>query len=159
LRLGNRDVGETHLEARIQGRDLQIWGRPFSDARGAGQVQLKSPFPYSASVTLSLPEIRPFLPGGAIAQGVSGSIAGSIKAEGSIAELEASRAKATFTHLRISRSDFAAENAAPIRLSYAQGKLSVDSLTVRGPNTEVSLIGWVDPSRLDLKLNGTMDLR
>jgi len=159
LRLGNRDLGETHLEARIQGRDLQIWGRPFSDARAAGQVQLKSPFAYTASVTLSLPEIRSFLPGGGLAQGVSGSIAGTLKAEGNIAELEASKANATFNTLRISRSDFAAENAAPIQLSYVQGKLSVNSLTLRGPNTEVSLIGWVNPSRLDLRVNGTMDLR
>jgi len=159
LRLGNRDLGETHLEARIQGRDLQIWGRPFNDARAAGQVQLKSPFAYSASVTLSLPEIHPFLPGGGIAQGVSGSIAGTIKAEGSIAELEVSKVNATFNTLRISRSDFTAENAAPVHLSYVKGKLSVDSLNFRGPNTEVSLSGWVDPSRLDLKVNGTMDLR
>jgi len=159
VRFANRELGETHLEAKIQGRNLQIWGRPFADAHAAAEVELKAPFAYSTNVSLSLAEIRPLLPRGAVAQGLSGAIAGTIKAEGNIAEFEDSELDASFSTLRLSRSDFTVENSAPVRLGYSNRKLKLTSFALRGPNTELALTGWIDPSKLDLRMNGTMDMR
>jgi translocation and assembly module TamB len=159
LRFANRELGETHLEAKIQGKQLQIWGRPFGDARASGEVELKAPFAYTASVSLSLSEIRSLLPRGAIAQGLSGTVAGTVKAEGKAAQLEDSEVSASFTTLRLSRSDFTVENSAPVRLGYSDRRLKLTSFALHGPNTELSLAGWIDRSRLDLKMSGAMDMR
>jgi translocation and assembly module TamB len=41
----DRDLGEAHLEARIQGNDFQLWGIPFGDARTSAKVSLDAPYP------------------------------------------------------------------------------------------------------------------
>jgi translocation and assembly module TamB len=122
-------------------------------------VELKAPYAYSTNVSLSLAEIRPLLPRGAVAQGLSGALAGTIKAEGNLAEFEDSEVDASLSTLRLSRSDFTVENSAPIRVGYSDRKLKLTSFALRGPNTELTLTGWIDRSRLDLRMNGTMDMR
>src|SRR5262249_31565464 len=74
--LAGKMLGETHLEARSQGGELHVFGRPFNAAQVSALIAMKSPFPYTAKLTMSIPEIRPLLPEAAIAQGWSGALAG-----------------------------------------------------------------------------------
>jgi len=54
-------------------RHAQVWGRPFGDARVLLNTKLDEAFLRTyATLTLSLPEIRPLLPEGAISQGLFG---------------------------------------------------------------------------------------
>jgi translocation and assembly module TamB len=155
----DRDLGEAHLEARIQGDDFQLWGTPFGDARTSAKVVLEAPYPYSANLTMQLPEIRPLLPKGAASQGLSGTLSGTIKADGDLADLASSAVTATLSKLRLSRPELAAENAGPLLLNYSEGRLTVSAFAMRGPNTELSITGWAGPSAIDMKANGTLDVR
>ena len=49
-----RPLGPAHLEGRLQGRDLQVWGRPFENARTSVKLKLKEHYPYEASLTVEL---------------------------------------------------------------------------------------------------------
>jgi translocation and assembly module TamB len=86
---GGKSLGATYLEGRLQGRDFQLWGSPFGDARGSVKLKVKDPFPWEGTLTLQLPEIRPLLPEGAISQGLSGALGGSVNASGNFRDTKA----------------------------------------------------------------------
>jgi len=159
INFGEKSIGEGHLEGRIRGRDLEVWGRPFRDARGSAKVKLKEPYPYEANLTLALTEIRPFLPPGMASQGLSGALDAAIAVQGELADRATLSLSATLEKLRLARGDFAGENDGPVAITYADGKLDVDTLTFRGPNTQLSISGSAGPTQLDIKTNGTLDMR
>ena len=154
-----KELGAAHLEGRIQGRDLQIWGRPFDDANALVKMKLREPWPFEASGQVALPEIRPLLPEGAISQGVSGALTGSVTATGNVRDLAAVKAKAQISRLSLSRGDFAGVNDGPIELTYEAGRLGVDAFGFKGPNTELSAAGWYGPDEVDLSMRGVFDMR
>lgn len=156
---GGKNLGAMHLEGRIQGKDLQLWGRPFDDARLFSKMKLKDPFPYEGNLTVSLPEIKPLLPATAVAQGLSGALSGTFTARGAVKTDNSLEASAQIDKLTLSRADFSGANDGPIILSYKAGKLDVDAFAFRGPNTELSAAGWAGPTNLDLKVRGTSDMR
>lgn len=154
-----RNLGEMHLEGRIQGRELHVWGRPFNDAQGLLKMRLKDPEPYEATVTFALPEIRPLLPDGAISQGLSGMLSGTLNVQGTVKGEDSTRLSARLDRLRLSRGDFTGENEEPIVLSHEQGRTRVEPFTFHGPNTELMVGGWAGPQNLDVKLRGELDVR
>nr|WP_153867903.1 MULTISPECIES: translocation/assembly module TamB domain-containing protein [Myxococcaceae] len=159
IRFAQRDLGPLSLEGRMVGKDFQLWGKPARDANGFVRVKLREPFPYDASLTLTLPEIRPLLPAVAAAQGLSGSVSGVISAQGNFRDPADAQVGATFERLRLSRGDFAGENDGPVVLTFSRGRLDLQAFTFRGPNTELAAAGWVGPERLDLSMRGAMDVR
>ena len=94
VHFADRKLGNTQLEARMQGRDLHLWGRLFDGARANLELKVKEPFPWSGSASLTLPEIRPLLPEGAISQGLSGSIRGTVRGSGNLRDLRGTEASA-----------------------------------------------------------------
>ncbi|HET9451672.1 MAG TPA: translocation/assembly module TamB domain-containing protein, partial [Aggregicoccus sp.] len=159
IRFAQRDLGPLQLEGRMVGKDFQLWGKPARDANGFVRVKLREPFPFDASLTLVLPEIRPLLPPGAVSQGLRGSLSGVVSAQGSFRDVAAAQLSATFDHLRLSRGDFSGENDGPVVLAYTRGRLDVHTFAFKGPNTELSAAGWVGPERLDLSMRGALDVR
>lgn len=159
LTLGGKPIGSAHLEGRIQGRELQLFGRPFDDARVSLKMRLREPLPFETTLSLALPEIRPLLPEGAISQGLSGSLNGTIIASGVLRDLKAARASAYLSQLSLSRGDFAGSNDRPISIAYEGGRLQVDSFGFRGPNTQLTAQGHLGPERIDFGLHGTLDMR
>ncbi|SET30561.1 translocation/assembly module TamB domain-containing protein [Stigmatella erecta] len=155
----DRDLGELFLEGKLEGRELEISGKPFQDASGVLSMKVKEPFPFEASVTLALPEIRPLLPQGVAAQGVSGALSAYLSAQGNLRNLEAMQVSGTVDKLSLSQGPLSGQNEGPIVLSYAGGRLEVQSFAFRGPDTELSAWGWVGPRSLDLNLRGAVDLR
>lgn len=154
-----RALGAMHLEGHIVGRDFQLWGRPFDDAKATIKVKLKEPYNYEGSASLALPDIGPLLPKSAVSQGLSGAIAGTVSAAGSFSDAKTARASAQVDKLSLSRGDFVGQSEGPIRLSYRDGRLELDSLSFRGPNTELSASGFWGPSTVDIKLKGGVDAR
>ncbi len=159
VQFANKALGRMHLESEIEGRDLQLFGTLFDDARASARLRLKEPFPYEGTVALALPEIRPLLPTAAISQGVTGTLAGNVSGSGNLRDLRSLKAKGTVERLLISRGDFAAANDGPFVLTFEQGRLAVDSLKLRGPNTELAAAGMVGEDRVDLTAHGTLDVR
>lgn len=154
-----KNVGDMHLEAQGSGRDLQIFGSPLRDARTSIHLKLKDPVPYEATLSLTLPEIRPLLPNGAISQGVSGALSGTLTAQGLATEPLSSTVHAQVERLTLGRGDFAGQNDGPIVLTYADHRWDVDAFNFKGPNTQLSLSGTAAPEELALKLEGALDMR
>lgn len=154
-----RSLGAARIEGRIQGREAQITGQPFEDARGELALRLQEPFPFEGKVALTLPEIRPLLPDGAVSQGLSGSVSAELQAKGQVRELRAVKASARIERLRLQRGDFTGQNAGPVVLAYSGGRLELEPLTFVGPNTELHAAGWCGPEQLDLRVRGGLDLR
>lgn len=157
--LADKSLGSTHLELRMEGREGQIWGHPFADSSTSVQFTSREPYPYTASLRLSLPEIRPLLPDVALTRGLSGALKGAIDAKGHLFDPDSAQVHATLDRLALSRGDFQTENDGPIVLDYDGGKVSVEALQLKGPNTNLSVSGWAGPRSLDVKLVGGMDLR
>jgi translocation and assembly module TamB len=159
VRFGGRSLGPSHLEARLTGDELHLWGRPFDGTTAQARMVVKAPYPWKLSTHLSLPELRPLLPEAMAAQGVTGSLAGSVEARGDLRDGKALEAIARLDRLALSRGDFTAQNDGRVDLSYKAGRLSVESFAFRGPNTRLSVAGSAGPRALDLKLHGTADVR
>ncbi len=155
----NRNLGNMGLEARLEGRELMVAGRPSRDTSGILRMRVREPYPFDAAVTLELPEIRPLLPASAFTQGLSGSVKAVVMAEGALLNAQAIQMKATVERLTLSHGVFSGSNDGPIALSYANGRLDVPSFLFRGPETELSAEGWVGLDKLELFLRGAMDLR
>jgi translocation and assembly module TamB len=155
----DRNLGELGLQARMEGRDLKLWGKPFTDASTYLTMTVREPFPYEVSVKLALPEIRPLLPELAIARGVSGELSGEVTAKGAMRDLDTLSASATVDRLMLSRADFRVQNEGPILLGYEKGRLEVQSLALRGPESTLSAAGWVSERAMDVSLRGHVEAR
>jgi len=157
--LADKNLGSTHLEMRMEGREGQIWGHPFADSSTSIQFTSRDPYPYTASLRLSLPEIRPLLPDVALTRGLSGALKGAIDAKGQLFEPDTAQVHAVLDQLALSRGDFQTQNDGPIVLDYDRGKLTVEALQLKGPNTNLSVSGWASPKSLNMRLMGGLDLR
>ena len=155
----DRNLGNMALEARLEGRELQVAGRPSRDTSGILWMRVKDPYPFDAAVTLELPEIRPLLPANAITQGLSGSLKAVVRAEGALRNPQAIQMNALVERLTLSRGELFGANDGPIALRFANGRLDVPSFTFRGPDTELSAAGWVSSEQMELFLRGALELR
>ncbi len=155
----NRNLGGMGLEARLEGRELLVAGRPSRDTSGILRLTVREPYKVDAAVTLELPEIRPLLPVNDFTQELSGSVKAVVMAQGALLNPQAIQMSATVERLTLSHGQFSGATDGPIALSYANGRLDVPSFVFRGPDTELSASGWVGQERLELFLRGAMDLR
>jgi len=155
----DQPLGTMNLNARIQGRELHVWGRPFDDASGSLKMTLRAPIPYQLRLSLSLPEIRPLLPDTAISQGLSGSLSGTINAQGEVKTKDSDVVQAVVEQFALSRGDFSGQSSAPINVSYQRGRWAVDGLSFVGPDTQLTAGGWMGPDALDVRAQGAADMR
>jgi translocation and assembly module TamB len=155
----NRNLGGMSLEARLEGRELMVAGRPSRDTSGILRLNVREPYKVDAAVTLELPEIRPLLPVNDFTQELSGSVKAVVMAQGALLNPQTIQMTATVERLTLSHGQFTGATDGPIALSYANGRLDVPSFIFRGPDTELSASGWVGQERLELFLRGAMDLR
>ncbi|WP_163865363.1 translocation/assembly module TamB domain-containing protein [Myxococcus eversor] len=156
----DRNLGAMDLTGRLVGKDLEVWGRPFQDANGRVKLKVQDAWPYDASLTLALPEIRPLLPSEPLWAGVSGAVSGSLTAKGPLMEPEAAHLSATVDKLVLSRGDVRGENTAPISLSYGKGRVEVQPFRFLGPYVDLNLGGWMTTrGGIAFTLRGGGDLR
>jgi len=154
-----RNLGNMGLEARLEGLQLQVAGRPSRDTSGILSMRLKDPYPFEAMMTVELPEIRPLLPANAFTQGVSGSVKAVVEASGALLDTQALRMKTRVERLALSRGELSGENEGPILLDYVNGRLDVSSFILRGQDAELSAAGWARAEQMEFFLRGAMDLR
>ncbi|WP_407741749.1 translocation/assembly module TamB domain-containing protein [Hyalangium sp.] len=160
ITFADRDLGAMYLVGKMTGRELEISGKPFADANGFLNMKVKEPFPFDVSVVLALPEIRPLLPVNAVTQGMTGSLSGTLSAQGTLRNLDGVQVTATVDRLALSRGSFHGTNGElPITLNYSGGKLNVEPFTFRGPDTQLDASGWLGPRAVDLNVHGSLDLR
>ncbi len=166
VQVAGRDLGDMDLSLQIVGRELELVGRPFlralaprSGDQGSVQMTLRAPVPYRAEAAIGVPDLRTLLGKEAVAQGLTGSLAGQLKASGHLSGKATADVEATFDRLTLARGDFRAENDGPLRLTYVGDTLTVDPFTVRGPTTQLTGAGTLGDGKLDARLQGTLDVR
>jgi translocation and assembly module TamB len=160
IALDGRNLGAMDLTGRLVGKDFEVWGRPFQDANGRVKMKVQDTWPYDASLTLALPEIRTLLPEEPLWAGVSGQVSGSLTAKGPLMEPQAAQVRATVDRLVLSRDDVRAENTAPISLAFEKGRLEVQPFRFLGPYVDLNMGGWMTTrGGIGVTLRGGGDLR
>lgn len=159
LMLGEASLGDVHLEGTVAGRDLTVWGKPFTGGAIDFNSKLKEPFPYTATLQLALNDLKAILPNRSATQGMTGSLRGTVSAEGNFRESKSLAVHGAIEQLVLQKGEFAGENVGRTNLSYAGGRFGVDSFLFRGHNTELSMAGWLGPENMDFKVHGSADLR
>src|SRR5215813_12946330 len=157
--LSGRALGAMALEARALGEQLEVKGRPVADTDLRLTARLRKPYPYDATLKLALADLRAFLPDAAAAQGLTGSAQGLLTASGTLSDVEASAGQLHLDVLKLQRGEFRAENDGPWDLRFRAERLSTDGVALKGPETELSASGFIDPRSMEVALSGTVDLR
>jgi len=153
LGLGTVQVGGTVQERRLL-------ATATSDAlRLQGEATLEGRFPFKASAELALDDVARLVPGGAPA-GLRARVRGEAVAEGELENLAAARAHLRLDGVEAGHADFRVEAAGPVVVTVSRGRVEVEELVLRGPNTELTLSGArAATGELDLSAAGTVDLR
>ena len=152
--LGGRSLGPLALEGRMLGEQLEISGRPIAGIEGRLTAEVRRPYPFQAKLDLSLSDLRALL-----GDGWQGSMRGSAVAAGTLLEPEAMEGKLHLAQLRVERGEVRAENDGPWEVHFARGRVETEGLTLRGPDTSLSVSGSASARAVDLKVAGTLDLR
>lgn len=166
-------LGPMHLEAKTVARDAEITGTVFPGLQTQLQLVMKNEWPFRTQTQVSLSDLSPFLPESAA--GVSVKLKGAVAAEGPLKvctqrtaggacaeysmSLSQARAQASLDELSVARGEVAAANTERVRLGWNAGAITVDSLVLKGPTTEVTAAGAWGPTTVDLKSRGSIDLR
>jgi translocation and assembly module TamB len=151
--LGTLQAGGTLSEGK-----LVITGTA-EGLRFSGEAATSGRMPYRARAEVAFDDVARLFPGGAAAS-LRARAEGVAEVEGLLAELGASRGKATLDRLTVGYADFRVESAGPIQIALDRGRIEVSTLTLRGTNTELALGGSREASgRLDLSASGRADLR
>lgn len=152
-------LGPMALQARLEGKDLRVWGKFFDGADGELTLKTQAPFPWQGGMAVNLPELRAFLPAGAVKQGLTAGLKGKISGNGNLKAIDDSHLLAELATVSIQRGELGATNDVPVVFKWDAGRLEVASFSVRGPNTALKAEGSWGPVNVDLKMRGTVDLR
>jgi translocation and assembly module TamB len=151
-------LGSIQLGGTIQGRRLIATAN--SDAvRLQGQATLEGRLPFQAKADLALDDVARLVPG-AVPAGLKARARGEAEAEGELLALGETRARVRLDALEAGHADFRVEATGPVVLTVNHGRVDVQTLVLKGPNTELTLSGSRAASgELDLVATGNLDLR
>ncbi len=151
--LGTVQVGGTVRERRVL-------ATATSDAlKLAGEATLDGRMPFKASAELALDDVARLVPGGAPA-GLKAKVRGEATAEGELVDLDGAPVRVRLDAVEAGHADFRVEAAGPVVLTLNRGRIDVQPLVLRGPNTELTLSGsGTAEGEVDLAAAGTLDLR
>jgi translocation and assembly module TamB len=158
LALRGVTFGTVQLGGTIEEHRLLVTGGA-EGMRFSAEARLDGRMPYQARVELKLEEAARLWPGGPPG-GFRATVEGRATASGELAEPRTARGTVEVGRLSATVGDFRVENAAPVVLRFAGGRLDIGSLRFQGPNTEFAISGGMGGGRdLDLDADGTLDLR
>jgi len=152
--LAGRSLGPVRLEGHLLGEKFEVSGRPIGEAEVHLTADIRRPYPFEGKLDLALSDIRPLL-----GEGWQGVVRGSLMASGSLLELEAAEGKLRLEQLRLQRSDVRAENDGVWEFRFGKGRVETAGVTLRGPETAISVSGFASARAMDGKVEGTLDLR
>lgn len=162
MALQGKDLGRMELQGRMEGRELTASGVPV---RGMAchhiHLRVREPYPYQVDCTVEVPELRPLLPEGVVAWGLTGSLSGELHAQGGLLDSSTLEASARLERFTLARGDLALHNAEALRLQYRhKGRvLDVEPFTLRGRDVELSAEGRVASGSMEVLLRGNLGVR
>ena len=151
-------IGTVDAEGVLRGRDLEL------NARTAGvafrsRARLVGDMPYEASAEIDVEDLTRFMPGGPPA-GLRAQARGRASARGRLEDVLESDARLVLDRVRLGYADFRVGNKDPMVLSVARRRMTVESFTLEGTNTQFSATGSRAPDgQLDFTAAGSLDLR
>jgi translocation and assembly module TamB len=152
--LGGRSLGPLRLEAHLLGERLEISGHPIAEAEARVTAAIKRPYPFEGTLNLGLSDIRPLL-----GDGWQGTLRGTLSAAGTLSELEATEGNVHLEHLQLQRGEVRAESDGAWDFHFGKGRVETAGVSLRGPETALTVSGSASARALDVKVGGTLDLR
>ncbi len=155
-----RGVGLGTVQVGGTVRERRVLATATSDAlKLAAETTLEGNLPFKASAELALDDVGRLVPGGAPA-GIRARVRGAATAEGELDDLDAARVRLRLDAVEAGHADFRVEAAGPVVLTVSRGRIDVQQLVLRGPNTELTLSGsGATTGEIGLTAAGTVDLR
>ncbi len=158
FRYKNIDIGGGNLSLSFSGMRLTAAGSAFgSEITGNLLFQGNKPFHINLSTTdLS---INPYLKGIDKLEGVTGSVSGTLDAEGELSNLKGSSAKGSLSKLQLVRDPFFVKNTKDIEIELRDGRIIFRTFQLSGKGTELDTSGWIGINgETSLLVNGRLDL-
>jgi translocation and assembly module TamB len=152
--LGGRPLGPVRLEGRLLGERLEISGRPIAEAEARLTADIHRPYPFQSTLTLAMSDVRALL-----GDGWQGALRGVLTASGTLLEPEATEGALHLEQVRLQRGEVRAENDGVWDFRFGKGKVETSGVTLRGPETALTVSGSASTKALDFKVAGTLDLR
>ncbi len=150
--------GTVQLGGTIEEHRLLVTGGA-DGMRFSAEARLDGRMPYQARADLKMEDAARLWPGGPPG-GFRASVEGLATASGELAEPRTARGRIELARLTATVGDFRVENAAPVALRFDGGRVDIEALEFRGPNTEFSVSGGMGGGLdLDLDASGAIDLR
>jgi translocation and assembly module TamB len=152
--LAGRPLGPVRLEAHMLGERLEISGHPLGEVEARLTAEVRRPYPFDARLALGFSDLRSLL-----GDGWQGALRGVLTASGSLLELEATEGKLHLEQVRLQRGEVKAENDGVWDFRFGKGRVETTGISLRGPETALSVSGSASARALDVKVAGTLDLR
>ncbi|MBI5038721.1 MAG: translocation/assembly module TamB [Nitrospirae bacterium] len=155
------DTGLAQISISKNGEKAMVAGEALS-LRYEGHVVWDRAAPFSLTIHMEEGSIHPLLSllRPSIAGEISASAAGEVLAEGRLADLSTLQIKAVLPQVTGLYGDYRVENDGDIRLSYAENRLTFDSVRFKGEGTALGIIGNLAPhGDVNIFVNGEADLR
>lgn len=155
------DTGLAQISISKNGEKVMVMGEALS-LRYEGHVLWDREAPFSLTAHMEEGGIHPLLAllRPSMAGEISVSAAGEVLAEGRLADLSTLQIKAVLPQVTGLYGDYRVENDGEIRLSYAENRLTFDSVRFKGEGTALGIIGNLAPhGDVNVFVNGEADLR
>ncbi len=151
-------LGATRLDLLIDGEQARL----TAGAAGfevSGEAALTGRWPFRAHAAVVLDDATRLAEGLAPA-GLHVGADGHLDADGELLDWRNAHVEARLTQLHAAYADLRLESTAPAHLSASRGRWELAPLTLRGPNTALTLSGaWLPGGELDGAASGAFDLR
>jgi len=165
MRIGDEEAGNVNGNLALRGRVLSgdlAANSPRLTVTGQGRINLTPRA--DADITLRVhdssldPYVRLFLPN--LSADTTATVSGMIRASGQLADFDTITADATVDTLDMRLLDLQIHNPAPIKLSLARQRITIDDLQLAGQNTQLRLTGSVGlrDRRIGIQAAGDADL-
>ncbi|MBL9037319.1 MAG: translocation/assembly module TamB, partial [Archangium sp.] len=141
----------------LVGRALNVSGTVVPGISGTAAITAQDTWPAAVSLLVDLPDASAWLPPSVT--GLSLALAGAVTAQVPLRDVRSGHGTAKLSKLAVSRGEVAAANVEPVELEWNDGALTVHSLAMRGPTSELNVEGRWGPQVADLKGRGAIDAR
>lgn len=167
LRIGQTVIGSLDGSLNSDGHIAKL---QLSSAMSSGEVSgnyelgLATPYPLNGKTRIKNISLDPFLTAALHVENFSGhGIAdGDINVSGELQHPEAIVVDGSFSRFVLTYANMQLENAAPLHLKATRDDLQIDSVTFKGPETNLEIGGKVQFAgrrTVSMRLNGSVDLR
>ncbi len=143
LDVAGHELGDLSTDATVQGQTARVTLQaPALGITTSASAELQAPYPVEFQITTNGTDLAKLDVTGPGGEKLTGEIAGRIEGSGPLSTPLDGSANAELSTLRVSLGDNAeVENQGPVRVAYADGRLTVSSLDLQSGQSTASISG------------------